>query len=210
MMTMRRVLPVLGLLAGLLSAPVAAGAAGSQDAEVLNRLQQLSAGIETLSSDFTQEKFLAVFKDTLASSGHFYFKKPDSLRWELTHPIATGFVLNGNRGRRWHERTGQDESFDIERDPVMKIIAQQLLDWTRADFDRLRQDYHIVVIKEQPVVLRLEPLFDSAGFLDHLLISFVPDGRHVQSVEMHEKDGDYTRIRFENTVINQPLAKDLF
>jgi hypothetical protein len=66
------------------------------------------------------------------------------------------------------------------------------------------------VVAEDPVKLRLDPLFDSAGFLDHLLIAFAPDGRHVQSVEVREKDGDYTRILFENTIINQPLAEELF
>lgn len=197
------------VLIGVCGTPVASRAMNAQDSKLLERLQKLSGGINTLASDFTQEKYLAIFQDTLVSSGRFYFKKPDALRWELLHPVATGFVIIGDRGRRWHEKTGS-ESFDIDRDPIMNIVAQQLLDWTRADFDSLRKEYRIEVLAEQPARLRLDPLFDTAGFLDHLLIVFASDGSHVQSVEVHEKDGDYTRLLFKNTVINQPLAKDLF
>lgn len=210
MKRMKGILAALVLAAGMFAAPPTACAAGERDSELLERLQQLSAGIVTLASDFTQEKYLAVFQEAMVSHGRFYYRKPDALRWELTRPVATGFVLQGERGRRWHERTGRSESFDINREPVMKIVAQQLLAWTRADFDRLRKEYRITVVAEQPVVLQLDPLFDSAGFLDYLLIAFVPDGRHVQSVEVHEKDGDYTRIRFDNAIINQPLAEELF
>jgi len=210
MKRMKGILAALALVAGLVAAPFAARAAVERDNELLDRLQQLSGRIDTLASDFTQEKYLAIFQDTMVSYGRFYFKKPDALRWELTRPVATGFVITGDRGRRWHERTGGSESFDINREPVMKIVAQQLLAWTRADFDGLRKEYRITVLSEEPVQLRLDPLFDTAGFLDHLLIAFVQDGSHVRSVEVHEKDGDYTRLRFENTMINQPLAKDLF
>lgn len=213
---MRRILAALVMTVMLtgVSGVFGAGTVPAGDDRILERLQHLSSGIETLSSDFIQEKYLAVFKDVMRSSGRFYFRKPDALRWELTKPVATGFILKGNEGRRWHEKTGRSaknsESFDINREPAMKIVAQQLLAWTRADFDRLRKEYRIAVISEKPVVLRLEPLFETGGFLDHLRISFVEDGRHVKSVELHEKDGDYTRIRFENTLINQPLADGLF
>ncbi|MDH4100728.1 MAG: outer membrane lipoprotein carrier protein LolA [Nitrospirota bacterium] len=180
------------------------------DDEVLGRLQRLSSGIETLSSEFVQEKYLSVFKDMVVSRGRFCFKKPDTLRWELTKPVATGFVLKGKEGRRWHERTGLNEKFDINREPVIRIVAQQLMAWTRADFDRLRKEYRIAVISENPVTLRLDPLFGTGGFLDHLRIAFSEDGRHVKIVELREKDGDFTRIRFENTLVNQSLPDGLF
>ena len=41
-------------------------------------------------------------------------------------------------------------------------------------------------------------------------VAFAPDGSHVQAVEVHEKDGDFTRRRFFNTRVNGPLPKDAF
>ncbi|BCR03187.1 cell envelope biogenesis protein LolA [Desulfuromonas versatilis] len=187
-----------------------AGAPAASPDAVLGRIQQLAAGVETLASDFSQEKYLSVFQDVLPASGRFYYRKPDRLRWEMTAPVSSGFVLNGEQGRRWQQAGSAGERFDIAREPVMKIVAEQLLAWTRADFDRLRKEYRITLEKEDPVQLRLDPQGAAAGFLDHLLIRFAPSGKHVQQVEVHEQGGDYTRIVFHDTVVNGPLAEDLF
>ena len=203
---MRRFL-ILFLLIGL-GFPL--GAAAAAPDPVIGHLQKLSAGVKTLSSDFIQEKYLAVFKQALVSHGHFYYSKPDKLRWELTTPVKSGFALNGDEGRRWHDSEKQSSRFELDRDPVMKIVAEQLLAWARADFPWLEAHYRIQVEKRQPVRLRLEPLFATGGFLDHLMIWFSSDGSHVRQVELHEKDGDFTRIRFRHAVVNGPVPGSLF
>ncbi len=174
-------------------------------------LERTASGVKTISSDFVQEKHLSMFKTVMSSKGHFYFSKPDLLRWELTTPVASGFVLKGEKGRRWHERTGRTESFQISQEPIMKLVSEQLFAWARADFPWLKKEYRINVLNESPVALRLEPRSAAtAGFLHHLLINFSADGRYVRSVELHEIDGDFTRIKFVNTAINKPLQADLF
>jgi len=183
---------------------------GADDQATLARLQSEAAKVETLSSDFVQEKYLEIFNDVLTARGHFYYRRPDALRWELLEPVETGFVLDGENGRRWHERTGDQESFTIARDPVMNIVARELLAWTRVDLDGLAQRYTIRVENDEPVRLHLTPLSDSAGFLEYLIIEFAPQAAHVRQVEVHEPGGDYTRIRFTDTQLNQPLAEGLF
>ena len=93
----------------------------------------------------------------------------------------------------------------------MKLVSEQLFAWARADFQWLQKEYRISVIDDSPVALRLEPRSAAtAGFLHHLLINFSADGRYVRSVELHEKDGDFTRIRFVNPAVNKQLQADLF
>lgn len=176
---------------------------------VLGRLEQVAGSVKTLASDFVQEKHLAMFEEVLTSKGRFTFVKPDRLRWELLEPVATGFVLVGNEGRRWSDRAGRSEPFDLAREPVMKLVAEQLLSWARADFAKLRKEYRITLAAESPVTLRLVPLA-KGGILDHLLIAFAADQTHVAMVEIHDRDGDFTRIRFVGATINGPVAKELF
>lgn len=195
---------------------VAGPAAGeTQQAEngdaIFSLLKRSASTVKTLTSDFVQEKYLSMFKSVLTSKGHFYFNKPDMLRWELTAPVASGFVLKGDAGRRWHERTGRTENFRISQEPVMKIVSEQLFAWAKPDFQWLKKEYKIVVLKESPVSLRLEPRSATLqGFIHYLLVNFSADGKYVRSVELHEKDGDYTRIRFVNTVVNKPLQVDFY
>lgn len=180
-------------------------------AAIFTSLERTAGTVRTISSDFVQEKHLSMFKTVLTSKGRFYFSKPDLLRWELTAPVASGFVLKGEKGRRWHERTGRSENFQINQEPVMKLVSDQIFAWARADFQWLKKEYRISVLDESPVALRLEPRsVATAGFLHHLLITFSADGRYVRSVELHEKDGDFTRIRFVNAAVNKPLQADLF
>lgn len=191
-------------LAGVTPAPAG-------NAALFASLERTAGSVKTLASDFVQEKYLGMFKTVLSSQGRFYFSKPDRLRWELTAPVASGFVIKGEQGRRWHERTGRTESFQISQEPIMKLVSDQLFAWARADFVWLKKEYRISVLSEAPVALRLEPRSAAiAGFLHHLLINFSADGRYVRSVELHELDGDYTRINFLNTAVNKPLPADLF
>lgn len=193
-----------GALAEATPAPVG-------NAALFASLERTAGSVKTLASDFVQEKYLGMFKTVLSSKGRFYFSKPDRLRWELTAPVASGFVIKGEQGRRWHERTGRTESFQISQEPIMKLVSDQLFAWARADFVWLEKEYRISVLSETPVALRLEPRSTAiAGFLHHLLINFSADGRYVRSVELHEQDGDYTRINFLNTAVNKPLPADIF
>lgn len=197
----------LWLLLWLCLFPATAGAAEVES--VLTHLEGVAAGVKSLSSDFVQEKHLAMFDEVMTSKGRFLFVKPDRLRWELLEPVKSGFVLKGNEGRRWSDRSGRTEPFDLAREPVMKLVAEQLLSWARADFAKLRQEYRISLVREKPVQLRLDPLA-KGGTLDYLLITFATNETHVESVEIHDKDGDFTRIRFLAATVNGPIAKELF
>lgn len=93
----------------------------------------------------------------------------------------------------------------------MKLVSEQLFAWARSDFAWLKKEYRITLLQESPVLLRLEPRSAAtASFLHHLQIGFSPDGRYVRSVELHEKDGDFTRIKFVNTSVNKQLPADIF
>lgn len=182
---------------------------GGLSPQLAAQIRTAAAEVNTLASQFKQEKFLSMFAETLESSGQFYYQRPDQLRWELLEPVASGFVLQGPRGQRWHERVPGCESFELKQDPAMSLIAEQLFAWARADLDWLQAHYRIELVAEQPIALRLTPQQGTA-FLDHLMIRFAPSASYVDQVEIHEQDGDYTRIRFNHTRMNQALDARLF
>jgi outer membrane lipoprotein-sorting protein len=178
---------------------------------VFIRLQSAAADIRSLTSDFVQEKQLAIFAETLLSSGRFYYRQPDQLRWELLTPVASGFVLRGLTGERWNSLSQEVDTFHIDRDPLMGIIARQLLAWARVDIDWLRSRYRIELLTEQPIRLQLFPLDQGeAGFIEQLQILFSADSSHVELVEMHEAGGDKTLLHFEQVQINQALPAAAF
>jgi len=208
---MKRLMLMLTLLLACMTPALAEEDPGLALDRILAELEHSAAGIETLASDFVQEKHLEMFRETLVSRGRFYFARPDKLRWEMTEPVASGFLLNGDSGSRWHERAGAAVPFDIAREPGMQLIAQQLLAWARVDIVWLVRQYRMTLVSEQPVTLKLVPLQAGAEqFVEYLQIGFDAERRYVETVEVHEPGGDSTRISFAGTELNQPLDPALF
>jgi len=167
--------------------------------------------LQTLSSDFSQEKHLSMLKEPLISSGKFAYEKPDRLYWEIVKPSPAGFVVQGDKVKRWSSDPRVTETLEIDQEPMAKAIVEQVFAWAKADFPRLEKRYRITVMDETSSLLKLIPLSSQEKkFLTHITIAFSEDWTHVRSVELHEKGGDFTRIRFLNTLLNPSLPKDLF
>lgn len=192
----------------LLASATPLHAAGPQE-EVLARLARNAAGIETLQGRVLQEKRLEMFKDTVVSRGRFAYRRPDRLRWELTDPVVTGFVITGSSGRRWHGLTGRTEAFTLDSDPLMRVLAVQILASVRADFSPLLKEYRIGVAAESPVTLLLEPLTPNA-FVERVTVTFSKTTEYVESVTVRETGGDQTVFRFTDVEVNRPLPDGTF
>ena len=178
---------------------------------LLNELKVAAAHTETIKSRFVQEKNLAIFAEKLLSQGNFVYQKPDRLRWELLSPVASGFVLQGSKGERWNSLSQERGHFSVDNDPIMGMIAQQLLAWARVDVDWLQKRYQMEVIATQPISLRLTPNDQGeAGFIDYLQILFSDDRRHIAEVLMMEQGGDSTLLRFTDVQVNSELPGEAF
>ncbi len=173
---------------------------------------KIAAGhTETLLSDFVQEKNLSIMSETLVSKGRFAYRKPDNLRWELLTPIASGFVLRGQQGERWNSLSQTVENYSVDRDPVMGMVAQQLLAWARVDLDWLDAHYRMELTSEVPLSLQLTPRDQGeAGFINHLEVTFSTDRSYVEQVVLAEQSGDSTVLKFINVVINGTLPEAVF
>ena len=192
----------------LLTAAAPLRAAGPQD-EVLARLARNAAGIETLQGRVVQEKRLEMFQDTVSSQGRFAYRRPDKLRWELTDPVVTGFVITGSSGQRWHGLTAKKEAFTLESDPMMRVLAGQILASVRADFSPMQKEYRISVSSESPVTLLLEPLTPNA-FVGRVTVTFSKKTEYVESVTVREQGGDQTTFSFTEVEVNRPLPDGTF
>jgi len=180
-------------------------------ADVFTRIRQAASTVRTLSGEFTQEKQLEMLENAPVSYGRFFYKSPDSMRWEVYEPVSMGFAVNGDKGKRWKGESGAMQSFDIRKEPVVRIISDQVFAWAGADFDRLEAGYDISVEESDPVVLRLVPLSATEKkYLAFIRLIFSATEDYVSGIEIHEAGGDCTLINFYNVRINEPVQEDLF
>jgi outer membrane lipoprotein-sorting protein len=204
----RQSLPARLALVACLCLPAVSSLA-ADPADVLARIAQAGKGVRTVRARFVQEKRLAMFRNPLVSKGEFTMAKPGRLRWEVLEPVRSGFLVNGRQGKRWFEED-PPEPFDVARDPVMGLVTGQLMAWASADTAALARDYVIEVAGEGPVTLNLRPAGGGKGPVARLVVSFSDDLTHVALVEIHERDGDMTRITFTGATVNEDLPPDTF
>ena len=179
--------------------------------DILAELKGAAGQTENLLSDFVQEKNLSIMDETLVSNGRFAYAKPANLRWELLDPIASGFVLRGHQGQRWNSLSQSVETYSVDRDPVMGMVAQQLLAWAKVDLDWLETHYRLELKSEEPLCLQLTPRdAGEAGFIDHLEVTFAANHSYVEQVVLAEQSGDSTVLKFINVVINGELPDTIF
>ena len=191
------------------------GQTGSEKSDNQNRIfseiARSASQVETFSCDFLQEKHMSMLDNVLISKGRLYFKRNNRLRWEINYPATSGFAVNGDQAKRWEGDTGRTQTFKVNQVPFIKVFTEQVFSWARADFKRLKKRYHIQVLSDTPIRLMLLPISpQEKKYLANLRISFSTDASYVKVVEVHEPDGDFTRIQFLNTVINNPLNDSLF
>jgi outer membrane lipoprotein-sorting protein len=191
------------------------GQTGIEKSDNLNRIfseiASSASQVETFSCDFLQEKYMSMLDNVLISKGRLYFKRSNRLRWEINHPVTSGFAVNGDQAKRWEGDSGRTQTFKVNQVPFIKVFTEQVFLWARADFKQLKKRYHIQVLSETPIRLMLLPIsLQEKKYLANLRISFATDASYVRTVEVHEPDGDFTRIQFLNTVINNPLNDSLF
>ncbi|MBI9080490.1 MAG: outer membrane lipoprotein carrier protein LolA [Pseudodesulfovibrio sp.] len=179
--------------------------------QLLVELQLKAKQIQSISSHFSQEKHLEMFDEVLVSKGRFAFQKPASLRWEYLEPFRAGFLLNDGTGKEWDEASDNERNFTLESSPAMSMVASQIMAWTTFDIEWLESRYTIQLTDTTPVTLELCPRGDAAKeFLKYLTVTFSADNRTISLLELHETDGDFTRISFDNPRINDILAEKTF
>jgi outer membrane lipoprotein-sorting protein len=179
--------------------------------EIFARIKQASSQVRTLSGEFTQEKDLSILENAPVSKGRFYYQSPDCLRWEVYEPVAMGFIVKGDTGKRWRGKTGPAQSFNLKKEPVIQIIAGQVFAWARGDIERLTAGYEITVMGDAPVVLKLVPLSATEKrYLEYIRLLFSPTEDYVSAIEIHETGGDATKINFIDMTINKTLPEETF
>jgi hypothetical protein len=150
-------------------------------AEIETELARALGGVKSLRARFTQRKHLDVFEDDVESSGTVALADPDKLRWEISLPVESTLIVNGERAlRRRTSRRGRttETRFRLADDPVAAGTARQIFLWMRGDLAAARKDYALTLVSEKPLRIRAVPLSkELAKVVAAVEIQFADDRR---------------------------------
>ncbi len=198
----------------LLGASVAEAAPPTVD-ELLNRIDASAVSIDTLSGEFVQRNRLKLFKQELHSEGRLLFHRPRQIRWEYLRPDPSTLILD-DKLATLSTPGGEAQTFDLERDPTMRIVFDQLLVWLGTgpkDKDKLAADYTLATVEQkgQPTLI-LTPLPTSTVSKVFSRIELRLDAKTslLRSLLLIERAGDEKEIVFQKLLKNAKLPGDAF
>ncbi len=210
----RRVLIALALLAGspaLAQEPMPPGLHGADKLDALvRRISQVQSGLTTLSARFVQRRTSRLLAEPSVSSGMFYFKAPDSVRWEYTSPRPMTVLLAGGVAITYRPEEKRAERIEVgraQRRVFRFISAAEPLDKLTAYFSFTFRDpgppadYTLLL---NPTAHMIKKRLRSVEIeIDRT--SLLP-----VRVAYTEHDGDSTEYSFSEIQMNKPLDPGLF
>ncbi len=199
----------------IILAMLLAGSVWGQTNEVatfLQRLGQTMTKAETLFVEFTQERHLALFEEPLRTEGFLVFKKPNSIRWEVTKPYRSILVCTGNNAAQFEEVDSQWKRLDLSYMKSIPNFVGGMALFLEGRYVERQQDYEFTVRAENGTVLTLKPKQKQASqFIAAFELWFGDDlAGGARQVTLRQPDGDWTSIKFTNQVINQALPAETF
>ena len=106
---------ILGIV--LISAPASvAEAPRSAELEaILADFDKVQASIHTLSAEFVETTTHAMLMEPIIAEGRFFLTKPDSIRWEYSHPEEMRFVIASDQYTGYYPGRKTAEKRNVRR-----------------------------------------------------------------------------------------------
>lgn len=176
--------------------------------KILADLRKSSLATSSIQADFKEEKYLSFLKEPEKSSGVFYYKKEDQMRWEQQTPFKYIILINGEKIRVMD--SGKEKNLG-SAGKMAGQIKQVMLGLVNGDFQQSKAftqvcmenaDYYQVTLT--PTNKRMRNVYARINLV------FPKSSLRLKELTFFEKGGDKSIMKFQNEKFNQPIAETVF
>lgn len=174
------------------------------------KMNEVTKSVNTIQSDFVQEKYLTVLSEKIVSSGKFFFKKENQIRWEYTSPFKYLIILNNDQV--YIKTENKSTQYDLGSNKVFREINNII---TGAVQGKLLQDeikYKPEYFESSQCYLVILTPSDKTmkGYIKSINLYFDKKNFTVIMIKLVELSDDYTVIQFPGRKQNLPISADKF
>jgi outer membrane lipoprotein carrier protein len=173
--------------------------------EVVKLLREVQEKTKDFSADLHQEKKLSLMKEKIVSRGRIRFKKPDKVSIEFFHPESSQMVFDGKTVLLYYKEEKLAERYSLRSNPM----AERYLLFSKDPFQEKLAEWRILEDRESFLVMEIIPKVKDPLFVKTRLRVSKKDWM-VIGMEMIEKNGDTTSIRYSNMKVNTGLTDSDF
>jgi outer membrane lipoprotein-sorting protein len=173
--------------------------------EALQRIAKARASVKTLQGTFKQKRIIGLLASAVDSKGELTMVSPDRLRWELKPPDSVTYFV-GPKGLAIVTGDGVTKVGKTAAGRFAAVLGDLMI-MLGGDLSKLRTRYELSVTKkDKNLVLKAKPKHkDVAKHVALLTMEAGPELWQIQRVEIEERNGDRSIIRFDRFKRNQPV-----
>ncbi len=161
------------------------------------QLNDITSTPDQLSGQFNQEKYIADLAVSLKSSGHFSYQRDQVMHWQTMQPIEHELVMTR---QTMTNRQGDNELIRLElnSNPSLQVISELFFSVLTAEWQGLAQYFKLSSASNnngqwQAELLPIDTVI--AQFANRVSLQ---GNSLLHEVTIYEKNGDYTKIQFDN------------
>jgi outer membrane lipoprotein-sorting protein len=165
--------------------------------------------INSISSNFRQEKTLTALTETITSEGIFNFKRANKVRLEYRKPFSYLMVMNGDK--MLVKDDGQVNTVNLKSNKLFQQVNKIVVDCVQGTILDSKDFTSRVFENKKQFLLEMTPTSKNLkGFFKTIVLIVEKKDYSVDSIHMNEPSGDTTIITFTEKKINVPAPDSIF
>ena len=177
--------------------------------KVKEAFRAMNSKTETFASNFKQTKEFSFMDRPLISTGKFYYKKSDQLRWEYLEPLQYVMLIHGENIRI--KEDGQVKSYSSAVNEIFKTVKEIILGCISGEIlndpnyqPSFYEDGNYYQVKLEPRQKQLQE------YMQEINIYLDKGSKELSHLILKDGSGDITKIEFLNRKINQQISENVF
>ena len=178
-------------------------------AEFKNKFSNEAKTIQSIKSNFIQEKHLSVLEETILSEGHFWFKRENKVRIEYVKPFRYLLLMNGDQivvrdeNKENRMNTKSNKLFQQVNHVIVDCVQGTILE-NKSFSNRLFQNDTMELLEITPLSQALKDFFET------IIVMVDKKNNSVSTIDLREPGGDHTLLRFTAKELNTKLNDEIF
>ncbi len=176
---------------------------------VEKRLMDESGKINSIKSNFTQDKHLENLSIVIRSEGNFYFRQENKLKWEYTSPYY--YLILINEGKFTIKDENKTNQYNIQSNKIFREINNIIINSVNGTLIKSGDFISNFFENEKTYLVRLIPKDKNMlEIITEIFIYFSKKDYTVEKIKIVEPGEDYSVITFSNKEINAEIPDKIF
>lgn len=178
--------------------------------EFNKRLAAEAQNLQSIESDFTQQKYLDVFDEKVTSHGKFYYKKENKICLEYSRPLDYLIVINNARLKIVSD--GKKSIMNLSSNKMMNQMQDMLTACMVGDLSKLSSNYQLSYFEDSKYYLvKIKPTSNAIrAYIAEMEIHLDKKDMSVCRLRLSETATNYTEYEFRNKKFNSLTDEKVF